>query len=204
MRKVRNAIALPLIAILSGSCSSTLPTTRYRLTFVFSEDGRAYSGSSVIEAHPRLDRTIDGDFYNDAERGEAPYVRLREGQLIVMVLGRWHVHGGKDPIPLLQQTSHAIALRPDQTPQMLWFQKPDEPASLTFVWPNSAATTLGHNITFGGATLQRTAAPVSHGITRILPWLTFWPRREDVKTRQTMCFPQDSCIWRDNLVEGDL
>jgi hypothetical protein len=186
-----------------ASCSSYEPEVRYRLTFSFTEAGHLYSGTSVIEARPRIDQTIDGNFYNDDERGEAPFVRLREGQLVVMLLRRWPVQGGRDPLPYLQGRSGVIRLSQEQLPQMVWFQRPGDPGSLAFVWPDAADKTLGHGIHFVDASIQRDASPITHGIKRVLPWLRFWPRGDDLKTRQRMCFPQNSCVWRENLIEGD-
>jgi hypothetical protein len=147
--------------VMLASCSSHEPEVRYRLTFSFSEAGHLYSGTSVVEARPRIDQTIDGDFYNDDERGEAPFVRLREGQLVVMLLGRWPVRGGRDPLPYLQGRSGAIKLAQEQLPQMIWFRKLDDPGSLAFVWPDAAGKTLGHNIHFVEATIQRDTSPIT-------------------------------------------
>ena len=164
------SLSVLLCATLLLACSSYKQNVRYKLTFWVEESGRVYAASSVIEAHPRVDHTIDGDFYNDEERGEAPFIVLGSSRMVVMLLGRWPTHGGKDPLPLLAQGNGVITLKPEQSPEMASFLHPNEPSNFEFVYPTEPHGVLGDTIRFRGATIQLTKEPITTGLTRALPW----------------------------------
>jgi len=184
---------------------------RYRLTVEVEVDGQIKSGSRVIEVISRPDLVPGRPLrYMTTFRGEAVYVDLgQRGNLFALlsapdgfgaaflpdkVFFRYPVSASPEEqksrfaeFKRLAQRRTLRELQISQLPILVTFKDPNDPKSVTEVFPNDFAATFGPRVRLKRATLEMTDEPVATGIENILPWVssmkTYLDRQSISRTR---------------------
>ena len=183
-------------------CERDVHDYKYRLTLEVNDNGRVYTGSSVVMVHQGKSETIDdGYLLRTHSRGEATVVKLGNGRVLCALLHgpSIQVHDFSQPawndgpsVVLIEayglpvhdyerSLSEVVGLRGareialDRLPALAASTDPADPQSFQFVDPNNLAPALGDGVRLQRATVEVTDDPITNGITRTVPWLTHPP-----------------------------
>jgi hypothetical protein len=196
----RLAILVMTVLALGGGVLHTY-SYRYRLTLVVNDNGKLYSGSSVVEVKSWDQGTLQGSEIDRQLTGQATLVDLGHGRLLVALLtgpGRarpkdfYKPAWGDDPtavlqeayglkvgwpvkgepnIPILAQEQGARNLPPEKLPALVTFLDSQNPATVTTVDARDLSSVFGPGVALQSATIEITNEPITTGITNRLPWL---------------------------------
>jgi hypothetical protein len=166
-------------------------TYRYRLHLTLEIDGKAYTGSSVIEVSWSCGPKIADSGCGARLAGQATAVELGSREVLVATL-----HSGEVANPMIHgtdatflcakafgnQSTHeelsslpelagARTLSRDNFPYLLWFPKPEDPKSATRVDFGTVSSLIDPTAHFSEATVEITRDPIVIDIATKLPWL---------------------------------
>lgn len=206
---------IPMLAfglVLAG-CYQNMTTYRYRLTLVVDDNGTLRSGSSVVQVRNWSDQTLDmGGVAQHESRGEATLVDLGNGRLLLGLLdgGRpvprnltWEARWGAGPGSVLQQAygpgfrqqskTAPVLLTPDQMPTLVTFKDRNDFQTVERVDPTDLVSAFGPGVTLQSATVEVTDAPVTTGLTSILPIISNAPE-------SGLC--RNVCLFKNDFIVG--
>lgn len=182
-------------AIASTACSLLFPqwTYRYRLTVDVEQNGRLYSGSSVILV--RREKGIGGVGGNF--KGEAVSINLGDGKTLFALLrgdnlgelwplsvahkafaGRLNTSSMTDDEALTRLTrlkGESAVISTTNYPLLVTFRSLDDPSTVELVDPRDLASRLGQGTRLKRITIQITDDPITYGIGDKLRWLGRFP-----------------------------
>jgi hypothetical protein len=202
VRVIRRRLAiLVTMALALGGCVLHTYGYRYRLTLVVNDNGKLYSGSSVVGVKTWNQGTLEGSLIQSELIGQATVVDLGHGRLLVGLLSGgslarpklyYEPTWGDDPtsvlqeayglkvgwpakgepnIPALAQQQGSRNLAPEKLPTLVAFQNSQDPAGATAVDPRDLTGAFGSGVYLQRATIEITDDPITTGISRRLPWL---------------------------------
>ncbi len=193
-----------LAACPTGACSiQKLPPYEYKLSFTLRDNQGDHTGSSAVLVHPRINKSIDGSYYDTSVEGEATAVRLGDGRLVFALLSTFG--RGKNSGPPLPRDADGppIVLSGEQMPLFLTFTSLTDPKSYQFVWPDNPMATLGPGVTFIKAEVSLTTEPVNNTIFTTLPWLKLMRSGDtNISTGDFGCIVNRlrECVFKSDLV----
>ena len=199
--KILGVIALMLLGVY-GCYHSAAPsaTIRYKLTLTVDDNGKQYTGSSVVEVS-RQDTTkifsgIGG--YGGSYKGEAVAVDMGEkGVLFALLKGdptRPESSGFSEPLFIalraftksgnviddmrhLNQNKPKTNLDFNLLPMLVRFRDINDPKTVELVDPNDLEKTFGADVKLVSATLEITDEGVTRGwVRKYLSWFDKWQK----------------------------
>jgi hypothetical protein len=162
-------------------------THRYRLSITVDIDGKAYTGSSVIEVRWIGQPTLgEASPFVSNVRGQAAFVDLGQHGALVATLHRgniqegatnadilairaFQVSGGFESYRIITEQVGSRELKPDNMPRLIWFPNVADPNSARQVTPEDIPALFGPGAQLSGS-VEITRDPILIDIDKKLAW----------------------------------
>lgn len=169
-------------------------TLRYKLTLTVDDNGKQYTGSSIVEVYRQDTTKVFGSMggYGYDFKGEATVVDLGEKGVLFALLKDSNSGKGLPPYLLLSAFNMALGssnvvdlmrkldkVRPrpkvplefSKLPMLVRFRDINDPKTVELVDPNDLEKTFGKGVKLVSATVEMTDEGVTIGVEKWLPWL---------------------------------
>jgi hypothetical protein len=169
---------------------------RYRLELTLEMDGKAYTGSSVIDVKwiggPSV--AAHGAYAADVRlRGQAPIIDLGDRGIVIASLAATGNYGREDgmgaewicgiafgsdssynEIPKLPRLTGRRDLQPDGWPRLILLLNRSDPNAVRAFRPTETEAVFGKGTHFTSAFVEITSDPIIIDIDKKLPWYSSW------------------------------
>ncbi len=191
--KILGVIALVLLGMY-GCYHSAAPsaTIRYKLTLTVDDNGKQYTGSSVVEVYRQDTTKVFGSMggYGYSFRGEAVAVILGEKGILFSLLKDNYSGTGLPPYLLLnafnmklgasdvidlmrnldkERPRPKVQLEFHKLPMLVHYRDINDPKTVELVDPNDLEKTFGKGVKLVSATLEITDGPMTSEIRKYMP-----------------------------------